>query len=267
MSSRWTSSRMVVARTVVAVASPSRRGCNRRSRVTRARVAMFRARVARDALRDVSRVHRVARGVAARPAHADMSATTVLCVRKDGVTTIMADGQVTMGSEIVKPNVKKVRVIEPGVVGGFAGATADAFTLFERLEQQLEAHPGQLTRACVELAKQWRTDKFLRKLEATMIVADKDSSFQITGSGDVLEPHDGVIGIGSGGSYALAAARALVDVPGMTSFEIAKKAMTIAADTCVYTNHNFTYQIIGGDGATTSAEEKESEGGGGKARA
>jgi len=190
-----------------------------------------------------------------------MSATTVLCVRKDGVTTIMADGQVTMGSEIVKPNVKKVRVIEPGVVGGFAGATADAFTLFERLEQQLEAHPGQLTRACVELAKQWRTDKFLRKLEATMIVADKSSSFQITGSGDVLEPHDGVIGIGSGGSYALAAARALVDVPGMTSFEIAKKAMTIAADTCVYTNHNFTYQIIGGDGATTSAEEKESEDG------
>lgn len=187
-------------------------------------------------------------------------ATTVLCVRKDGETVIMADGQVTMGSEIVKPNVKKVRIIEPGVVGGFAGATADAFTLFERLEQQLEQHPGQLTRACVELAKQWRTDKFLRKLEATMIVADKESSFQITGSGDVLEPHDGVIGIGSGGSYALAAARALVDVPGMKAFDIAKKAMTIAADTCVYTNHNFTHQIIGGPDATTKAEEKSDKG-------
>jgi ATP-dependent HslUV protease subunit HslV len=188
-------------------------------------------------------------------------ATTVLCVRKDGQTVVMADGQVTMGSEIVKPNVKKVRVIQPGVVGGFAGATADAFTLFERLETKLEEHPGQLTRACVELAKAWRTDKFLRKLEATMIVADKDSSFQITGSGDVLEPHDGVIGIGSGGSYALAAARALLDSPGMSAYDIAKKAMTIAADTCVYTNHNFTHQIIGGEDATTSAKDDgEAEG-------
>ena len=187
---------------------------------------------------------------------AEVKATTVLCVRKDGTTVVMADGQVTMGSEIVKPNVKKVRVIQPGVVGGFAGATADAFTLFERLEAKLEEHPGQLTRACVELAKAWRTDKFLRKLEATMIVADKDSSFQITGSGDVLEPHDGVIGIGSGGSYALAAARALVDVPGVSAYDVAKKAMTIAADTCVYTNHNFTHQIIGGDDATTKAEDK-----------
>ena len=166
---------------------------------------------ARAALRRASlAAFRPARDRASFSAAATSSphATTVLCVRKDGETVIMADGQVTMGSEIVKPNVKKVRIIEPGVVGGFAGATADAFTLFERLEQQLEQHPGQLTRACVELAKQWRTDKFLRKLEATMIVADKESSFQITGSGDVLEPHDGVIGIGSGGSYALAAARA-----------------------------------------------------------
>ena len=188
-------------------------------------------------------------------------ATTVLCVRKDGQTVVMADGQVTMGSEIVKPNVKKVRVIQPGVVGGFAGATADAFTLFERLETKLEEHPGQLTRACVALAKAWRTDKFLRKLEATMIVADKDSSFQITGSGDVLEPHDGVIGIGSGGSYALAAARALLDSPSMSAYDIAKKAMTIAADTCVYTNHNFTHQIIGGEDATTSAKDDgEAEG-------
>jgi ATP-dependent HslUV protease subunit HslV len=192
----------------------------------------------------------------AHSSSAEVKATTVLCVRKDGTTVVMADGQVTMGSEIVKPNVKKVRVIQPGVVGGFAGATADAFTLFERLEAKLEEHPGQLTRACVELAKAWRTDKFLRKLEATMIVADKDSSFQITGSGDVLEPHDGVIGIGSGGSYALAAARALVDVPGMSAYDIAKKAMTIAADTCVYTNHNFTHQIIGGDDATTKTDDK-----------
>jgi len=188
-----------------------------------------------------------------------IKATTVLCVRKDGQVVLMADGQVTMGSEIVKPNVKKVRVIQPGVIGGFAGATADAFTLFERLENKLEEHPGELTRAAVELAKAWRNDKFLRKLEATMIVADKTCSFQITGSGDVLEPHDGVIGIGSGGSYALAAARALVDVPGLTAYDVAKKAMTIAADTCVYTNHNFTYQIINADGTTSSGEGGESK--------
>jgi ATP-dependent HslUV protease subunit HslV len=197
---------------------------------------------------------RIARQTFSTFAGHGVKATTVLCVRKDGQVVLMADGQVTMGSEIVKPNVKKVRVIQPGVIGGFAGATADAFTLFERLENKLEEHPGQLMRAAVELAKAWRTDKFLRKLEATMIVADKDSAFQITGSGDVLEPHDGVIGIGSGGSYALAAARALVDVPGMTAYDVAKKAMTIAADTCVYTNHNFTYQIINSDGTADASD-------------
>mmetsp|Transcript_40155 Transcript_40155/g.99391 ORF Transcript_40155/g.99391 Transcript_40155/m.99391 type:complete len:287 (-) Transcript_40155:397-1257(-) len=176
-------------------------------------------------------------------------ATTVLCVRKDGEVVIIADGQVTAGSQIVKPNVKKVRRLQSGVIGGFAGATADAFTLFERLEMKLEEHPGQLTRAAVELAKAWRSDKYLRRLEATMVVADKDHTFQITGGGDVIESHDGVTGIGSGGPYAVAAARALIDVDGMDATAIAMKAMHIAADACVYTNHNFTTETLGGSAA------------------
>ncbi|DBA99548.1 hypothetical protein WJX82_008475 [Trebouxia sp. C0006] len=170
--------------------------------------------------------------------------TTVLCVRKLDKVVIMADGQVTRGNEIVKPNVKKVRKLNDSVIGGFAGATADAFTLFERLEMQLEQHPGQLTRAAVELAKLWRTDKYLRKLDAVMVVADDKQSLTITGNGDVLEPHDGIIAIGSGGSYALAASRALIDIPELTAVEVAKKAMTIAADTCIYTNHNFTTETL-----------------------
>lgn len=170
--------------------------------------------------------------------------TTVLCVRKLDKVVIMADGQVTRGNEIVKPNVKKVRKLNDSVIGGFAGATADAFTLFERLEMQLEQHPGQLTRAAVELAKLWRTDKYLRKLDAVMVVADDKQSLTITGNGDVLEPHDGIIAIGSGGSYALAASRALIDIPELTAIEVAKKAMTIAADTCIYTNHNFTTETL-----------------------
>lgn len=177
--------------------------------------------------------------------HVGMRGTTVLCVRKGDQVVMMADGQVTLGSEILKPNVRKVRRIGDNVIGGFAGATADAFTLFERLEHKLDEHPGQLTRAAVELAKLWRTDKFLRRLDAVMVVADKTQSLQITGNGDVLEPHDGVIGIGSGGSYAVSAARALIDVPDMDALQIAKKAMKVAADICIYTNHNFVTETIG----------------------
>jgi ATP-dependent HslUV protease subunit HslV len=174
-------------------------------------------------------------------------ATTVLCVRKDGEVVLMADGQVTLGSQVVKPNVTKVRRLQPGVIGGFAGATADAFTLFERLEMKLEEHPGQLTRAAVELAKAWRNDKYLRRLEATMVVADATHTFQITGGGDVIEPHDGVIGIGSGGP--------LIDSPGMDAKAIAVKSMNIAADTCVYTNHNFVVEALPGD--DEKAEKKD----------
>src|SRR5208283_5738357 len=160
--------------------------------------------------------------------------TTILCVRKDGKVVIAGDGQVTMGNTIVKSNAKKLRRLGGGkVIAGFAGATADAFALFERLEAKLEQHPGQLTRACVELAKDWRTDRYLRRLEAMMAVADGERSFTLTGNGDVLEPDDGVIGIGSGGNYALAAARALVTVEGLTAEEIARRAMKIAADICV----------------------------------
>src|SRR5689334_1064459 len=140
-----------------------------------------------------------------------MHGTTILAVRKNGAVIIAGDGQVTLGNQIVKHNARKVRRLADGhVIGGFAGATADAFTLFERLEAKLEKHPGQLTRACVELAKDWRTDRFLRRLEAMMAVADKDVSLVLTGTGDVVEPVDQLIGIGSGGPFALAAARALM---------------------------------------------------------
>jgi len=144
----------------------------------------------------------------------------------------------------VKPNAKKVRRIGKDVLVGFAGSTADAFTLLERLEERLEEHPGQLTRACVDLAKAWRTDKYLRRLEAVLLVCDKNVSFELTGNGDVLEPKDGIMGVGSGGAFASAAARALADVPGMDAEAIATKAMNIAADMCVYTNHNFIVETI-----------------------
>lgn len=173
-----------------------------------------------------------------------MLGTTVLCVRKDDKVIVIGDGQVTLGSEIIKPNVRKVRRIGETVIGGFAGATADSFTLFERLENKLEEHPGQLTRAAVELAKAWRSDKYLRRLDAVMVVADSEISLTITGNGDVLEPYDGVIGIGSGGSYASAAARALIDLPNMDAETIALKSMKIAADCCIYTNHNFTIERL-----------------------
>jgi ATP-dependent HslUV protease subunit HslV len=170
--------------------------------------------------------------------------TTILTVRKNGVVAIGGDGQVSIGQTVVKANAKKVRRLAKGdVIGGFAGATADAFTLFERLEAKLEQYPGQLMRAAVELAKDWRTDRYLRRLEAMMIVADKEVSLVLTGTGDVLEPQGGVMGIGSGGNYALSAARALLDGP-LDAEAIVRKAMDIAADICVYTNRNVTIETL-----------------------
>lgn len=171
--------------------------------------------------------------------------TTILSVRKDGKVVVAGDGQVSMGQTVLKSNAKKVRRIgkDNDIVVGFAGATADAFTLFERLEAKLEAHPGQLTRACVELAKDWRTDKYLRRLEALMAVCDAETSLILSGTGDVVEPQDGIIGIGSGGNYALSAARALMDQP-LSAEEVAKKAMSIAADICVYTNGNVIIETL-----------------------
>ncbi|HMB76432.1 MAG TPA: ATP-dependent protease subunit HslV [Kiloniellaceae bacterium] len=171
--------------------------------------------------------------------------TTILCVRKDGRVVIAGDGQVTLGNTVIKSNARKVRRLgKDRVIAGFAGATADAFTLFERLEAKLETYPGQLTRACVELAKDWRTDRYLRRLEAMMAVADTKISLVLTGTGDVLEPEDGLIGIGSGGAFALAAARALHDVEGLDAEAVARKAMGIAADICIYTNQNLVIESL-----------------------
>jgi ATP-dependent HslUV protease, peptidase subunit HslV len=170
--------------------------------------------------------------------------TTILSVRKGGKVVIAGDGQVSMGQTVMKGNAKKVRQLHDGsVIAGFAGATADAFTLFERLEKKLEAHRGQLMRAAVELAKDWRTDKYLRNLEALMIVADKDVTLILTGNGDVLEPNDGIAAIGSGGNYALSAARALMDYE-KDAEKLARHAMKIAADICVYTNENLTIETM-----------------------
>jgi ATP-dependent HslUV protease subunit HslV len=172
--------------------------------------------------------------------------TTILCVRRDGHVAMAGDGQVSLGQTIIKGNARKVRRIGAGsaVLAGFAGATADAFTLLERLEAKLERFPNQLERACVELAKDWRTDRYLRRLEAMMAVADKDRSFTLTGNGDVLEPEDGVIAIGSGGNYALAAARALLPVEGLSAEDIARRAMKIAGEICVYTNNNVIVETL-----------------------
>ena len=171
--------------------------------------------------------------------------TTILCLRKEGRVVIAGDGQVSMGQTVVKSNARKLRRLGNGtVIAGFAGATADALTLFERLEAKLEQHPGQLSRACVELAKDWRTDRYLRRLEAMMAVADTKVSLILSGTGDVLEPEDGIIGIGSGGGYALAAARALIDQPGLDAEAVAKKAMAIAAGICVYTNEKITIESL-----------------------
>ena len=170
--------------------------------------------------------------------------TTILTVRKGGKVVVAGDGQVSLGQTVIKHNARKVRPIgKSGGGAGFAGATADAFTLFERLEAKLDQYPGQLMRACVELAKDWRTDKYLRRLEAMMIVADRTTSLVVTGTGDVLEPEGGVAGIGSGGTYAYAAAKALVDTDADAE-TIVRKAMAIAAEICVYTNDKLTVETI-----------------------
>ncbi|MDI9349385.1 MAG: ATP-dependent protease subunit HslV [Candidatus Symbiobacter sp.] len=171
--------------------------------------------------------------------------TTVLAIRKNGRVVIAADGQVTIANQVLKSNARKLRRLADGkVIAGFAGATADAFTLFERLEARLEQYPSQLTRACVELAKDWRTDRYLRRLEAMMAVADDKVSLLLTGTGDVLEPEDGLIGIGSGGGFALAAARAMVDIDGLEAEDIARRALKIASEICIYTNGNITIESL-----------------------
>jgi ATP-dependent HslUV protease subunit HslV len=171
--------------------------------------------------------------------------TTILSIRKAGQVVVAGDGQVTLGETVIKSNARKVRRLGKGeVIAGFAGATADAFTLFERLESKLETYPGQLTRACVELAKDWRTDRYLRRLEAMMAVADAGGSLVLTGTGDVLEPEDGLIGIGSGGAYALAAARALADIDDLDAEAVARKSMSIAAGICIYTNENIVIESL-----------------------
>ncbi|MEE2694639.1 MAG: ATP-dependent protease subunit HslV [Pseudomonadota bacterium] len=181
-----------------------------------------------------------------------MHATTILSVRKGGSVVVAGDGQVSFGQTIIKSNATKVRRLGSGeILAGFAGATADAFTLFERLEAKLEQHPGQLTRACVELAKDWRTDRYLRKLEAMMAVADTNTSLLLSGNGDVLEPEDGLIGLGSGGPYALAAARALSTVEGLDANTIATRSMSIAADICIYTNSNIIIESLDAPGQST----------------
>ena len=178
--------------------------------------------------------------------------TTILSVRKAGLVVIAGDGQVSMGQTVVKANARKVRRLAHGtVMAGFAGATADAMALFERLEAKLEQHPGQLARACVEMAKDWRTDRYLRRLEAMMAVADAKVSLILSGNGDVLEPEDGLIGIGSGGAFALSAAKALIDLPDLDAEAIARKAMGIAADICVYTNRNVTLESMPAESVRT----------------
>ncbi len=172
--------------------------------------------------------------------------TTILCVRRGGLVAMAGDGQVSLGQTVIKGNARKVRRIGAGgaVLAGFAGATADAFTLLERLEAKLERFPNQLERACVELAKDWRTDRYLRRLEAMMAVSDAQHSYTLTGNGDVLEPEDGVVAIGSGGNFALAAARALMTVDGLGAEEVARRAMRIAGDICVYTNHSVIVETL-----------------------
>jgi ATP-dependent HslUV protease subunit HslV len=171
--------------------------------------------------------------------------TTILAVRRNGQVVIGGDGQVTMGNTVMKPNARKVRrLYHNKILAGFAGGTADAFTLFERFEAKLEKHQGHLTRSAVELAKDWRTDRMLRRLEALLIVADHESSLLITGNGDVLEPEDNILAIGSGGNFALAAARALLENTELPANAIVEKALHIAADICIYTNHHLTLESL-----------------------
>lgn len=172
-------------------------------------------------------------------------ATTILCVRRNGTVSIAGDGQVTLGSTVLKQNARKVRTMyNETVLAGFAGATADAFTLFEKFEGKLESYRGNITRAAVELAKDWRTDKVLRRLEALLIVADREHTFILSGNGDVIEPEDGIAAIGSGGAYAQAAARALIENTELGSRDIVEKAMTIASGICIYTNRNISIEEL-----------------------
>ena len=176
-----------------------------------------------------------------------MYATTILTVRKGGKVVIAGDGQVSLGNTVIKHNARKVRTLAAGsVIAGFAGATADALTLFERLESKLEQYPQQLTRACVEMAKDWRTDRYLRRLEAMMLVADSSVTLALTGTGDVLEPEQGIMAIGSGGNYALAAAKALIDTD-LSAEDLARKAMAIAAEICVFTNDKLVVETLDAD--------------------
>lgn len=185
--------------------------------------------------------------------------TTILSVRKGNEVVIVGDGQVTLGNSVMKGTAKKIRELNDGkILTGFAGSTADAFALFERLEQKLQRHPDNLTRACLELAKDWRTDKYLRHLEAMMIVVDKDITLIISGNGDVIEPEGGIAAIGSGGNYALSAAKALYDIDNMDAETICKKAMQIAGDLCIYTNHNLTIKKIKTN-KTDDKAEKDTE--------
>jgi ATP-dependent HslUV protease subunit HslV len=171
--------------------------------------------------------------------------TTIVCVRKDGKTVIAGDGQVTLDKIVMKANARKIRRLAEGqVIAGFAGSTSDAFTLFERFEAKLKEHQKNLARACVELGKDWRTDRYLRKLEALLIVADKEKTYILSGAGDVVEPDFGVAAVGSGGSYALAAARALLDHSNLSARQIAEQAMKIAADICIYTNNNVSFEEL-----------------------
>lgn len=186
-------------------------------------------------------------------------ATTILCVRKGGKVVMIGDGQVSKGNMVVKPNARKVRRLRDGIVGGFAGATADALTLFERLETKLDEHGGQLLRSAVEMSKNWRMDKYLRNLEAVMIVADKDISLELTGHGDVIEPFDNLLAVGSGGDFALAAARALMDTD-LDAEEIARRSMAIAADLCVYTNHTTVTEVIEYDEPAAAADAADGAG-------
>jgi ATP-dependent HslUV protease subunit HslV len=171
--------------------------------------------------------------------------TTIVSIRRNGKVVIAGDGQVTLGTQVIKAQAKKVRRLAGGnVIAGFAGATADAFALFERLEAKLEQYPSQLARACVEMAKDWRTDRYLRRLEAMMLVADKNVSLVLTGTGDVLEPEDGIMAIGSGGGFALAAARALVEIDTLDAEHIARRSIEIAGDICIYTNKNIIVESL-----------------------
>ena len=176
----------------------------------------------------------------------NIKSTTIVGIRKDNKVVIAGDGQASLGNTIMKANVKKVRRIgkEESVIAGFAGSTADAFALFERLESKLEQYKGQLKRACVELAKDWRTDRYLRRLEAMMIVANKEVSLLLSGTGDVIETDDGILAIGSGGPYALSAAKALIGNTDLDAKEVAEKSLNIAADVCIYTNHNIVIEEI-----------------------